>query len=380
MSRRLRILVSLTGLVLFLAACSDERQDVFSPEGDQAEKINDLQVPVFIAAGVVGVFVFAAIAYAVVKFRSRGDAEEHPDPVQVHGNFKLEVGWTIAPAVILSVVAFGTLATVFDISDNPAGAMRVKVYGQQWWWSYEYDLDGDADNGAEIVTANDLVIPAGEPVVLELRSRDVIHSFWIPALAGTRDMVPGRVHQLTIEADQPGIYDGQCKEFCGLSHANMRARVVALSESEFDTWLDQQQEEAQEPTGGDAEAGAAFFASAACSQCHQIRGVNDPLEVDEDFLVAGHAPDLTHFMSRGVFASGLYPLYQENGEVNRTDLEEWLRNPHALIPMAAPTETPGDGPSNRGMPDLNLSEDQIDQLVAYLETLGPQPPRMEARG
>ncbi|MGH9217180.1 MAG: c-type cytochrome [Acidimicrobiales bacterium] len=220
-----------------------------------------------------------------------------------------------------------------------------------------------------MVTANDLVIPAGEDVVLEVTSRDVIHSFGMPSIAGTRDAVPGRISALTIGADRPGIYDGQCKEFCGLSHANMRARVVALPAEEFQTWLDQQQQPARLPTDELARAGQELFQTLPCAQCHQVRGLNDPLEVDGDLLVAGHAaPDLTHLMSRGVFASASFPLYGQNGEANRNVLEQWLRNPQDTLPMDA------DAPPYRGMPDLNLTEEQIDQLVVYLQTLGPPPP------
>jgi cytochrome c oxidase subunit 2 len=374
MMRRARSVSLLVASTLLLAACGDERQDVFTPEGEIADKINRLQVPVFIAAGVVGVIVFAVILVAVVRYRQRPGQDDLPEPVQVHGNFKLEIGWTIAPAVVLFVVAIGTVATLFDVSDTPDDAMRVAVYGHQWWWSYEYELDGNPDNGPEIITANDLVIPAGEPVVLELRSRDVIHSFWIPALNGTRDVVPGRTHTLVVEADQPGVYDGQCKEFCGLSHANMKARAVALSASEFETWLDQQQEDAESPDDELALEGETFFKSAACGQCHTVRGVHEA-EDPEGWLIAGHAPDLTHFMSRGVFASGKHELYLPDGEVNRAELEEWLRNPHELIPMDADGIAP-----ERGMPDLDLTEEQIDQLVAWLETLGPQPPTTQEGG
>ena len=175
---------------------------------------------------------------------------ERPDPVQLEGNFKLEITWTIIPAVLLAVVAIFTVPVILRTGtrrrQRGVADMEITVYGQQWWWSYEYDLDDDDE--PEIITANDLVIPAGVDIALNIESRDVIHSFWIPALNGTRDAVPGRTHSLVLQADEPGVYDGQCKEYCGLSHANMRARVVALSETEFQTWVEQQQEEWEEPT------------------------------------------------------------------------------------------------------------------------------------
>lgn len=368
--RRLTGPAAVAALGLVLAACGDERQDVFTPEGESADKINQLQVPVFIAAGVVGLLVAIGLVYLIVvgRRRQRSDAE---DPVQLHGNFKIEIMWTILPALILAVVAVGTVTTLFDLdaqaSDQPA---VITVYGQQWWWSYEYELDDNTDNGPEIVTANDLVIPAGQRFELQLESRDVIHSFWAPSLAGTRDVVPGRTHTMLMQADEPGIFEGQCKEYCGLSHANMRLRVVALSDSEWETWLDQQQRDAVVPIDEQALAGRDVFVG-RCASCHQVDGLEDaegePIDVEgEAALVSGYAPNLTHFMSRGVFISGLYPLYDEDGELNRPDLEQWLRNPDSLLPQAAE--------ERRGMPNLGLSEEEIDQLVAYLSTLGPPPP------
>ncbi len=351
------------GVLLVMAAgcAKNAPQDTFSPGGDTAQKINGLALWAFGAAGVVGVVVAAAIVFLIVKFRRRpGDPDDVPNPVQIHGNFRLEIFWTGLPFVILAPFALFTVATVIDLSHEPKDAIVVDVYGQQWWWSFEYDLDGDPENGPEIITANDLVIPEDRQVLLQLHSRDVIHSFWIPRLAGTRDVVPGRTHTLAIEADEPGVFVGQCKEFCGLSHANMRARAVVLTASQFETWLDQQQEDAAAPTDPEAKAGLEVFTT-KCASCHQINGVD---EVEgKAALVSGHAPNLTHLMSRGVFASGSFDLYNEDGTFNRPALEAWLRDPPGQLPMAPDQE--------RGMPNLGLTEQEIDELVAYLQTLGP---------
>jgi cytochrome c oxidase subunit 2 len=347
-----------------LSSCSS-KQDIFSPKGPVADKINKLQVPVFLAAGVVGVIVAVMLAYVVVTGIRRAKSDSDDEPEQIHGNTKLELTWTIIPFLILVAVAFPTVTTILNISHRPANAMKISVYGQQWWWSYEYDLNGDGK--PEIVTANELVIPAGEKIELQVQSRDVIHSFWIPALAGTRDAVPGRVQLLELEADKPGEYEGQCKEFCGLSHANMRARAVALSRDDFDQWVRDQQQDAPTPADGtQAAAGLAAF-KAKCASCHQINGVN---EVEgKAALIAGHAPNLTHLMSRDVFASATFPLYVLNTEgklvFNRNQLEAWLRDPPGQLPMA-PNEA-------RGMPNLKLADPEIDQLIAYLQTLGPYP-------
>jgi cytochrome c oxidase subunit 2 len=364
---------------LALAACGDERQDVFTPEGGPAREINDLQVPVFIIAGIVGVVVFALIGLAIVKGRSRARNGDD-DPVQLEGNFKLEIGWTIAPAVLLAVIAVFIVGTLLRLDDAEAGAvelegMEITVYGHQWWWSYEYDFDGDGE--PEIITANELVIPADEDITINLTSRDVIHSFWIPSLAGTRDVVPGRTHTMVISADEPGEYDGQCKEYCGLSHANMKARVIAVSMGEFQTWVEQQQQDFEMLEEGDIGFDGQGVFLARCTSCHQINGLEnaDGEEIVVEGranLVAGHAPNLTHLLSRETYAGGLFDLYDpETGAFERAQLEAWLRNPPGEKPMYA---DPGEGELPRGMPDLGLSEEEIDQLIAFLTTLGPQAP------
>ena len=380
MRRRLPVLLIVLAIVLLLGACTDEPQDVWSPEGTFADKPIGVQWGIFIAAYVVGLLVAGAFVFIVFRYRTRrrkeGDEEEaetdRPDPVQVHGNFRLEIAWTIIPAAILAAVALFSVPSIFSVRGAQAfddRELSVDVFGQQWWWAYEYDLDDDGE--PEIITANDLVIPAGVDVELNLDSLDVIHSFWIPALAGTMDVVPGRQHRLMIQADEPGVYVGQCKEYCGLSHAYMRARVVALSESEFATWVDQQQEEWQETDDPDALAGRDVFV-ARCAQCHVINGLRDAegneveLDIEAMPLLSKNAPNLTHLMSRGVFASGMLPLYTEDGEVNRPDLEQWLRDPDSLVPQNPDNE--------QGMPDLGLTEGEIDQLVTFLETLGEPPP------
>ncbi len=310
--------------------------------------------------------------------------------MQVHGNAKAEIGWTIAPALILAVVGVFTVVTVFDINRKAEGAdvLPVKVIGHQWWWEYQYPEQ-------DIVTANELVIPTGRTVQLEMTSEDVIHSFWPPKLAGKVDVVPGRTNFLKIEADTPGDYSGQCAEYCGLSHANMRLRVIAKSDGDFADWVsNQQRQSVAAPTttttaaptttttaaGGDAGTGgtttasdttagtslatdeekvapgtdpeldraigAELFISKGCSGCHSIGGL------------AGAngkvGPNLTHLQSRTRFAGAVFELDNRN-------LRRWLRNPPAMKPM-----NPDNG---QGMPNLGLSEDEITQLIAYLETL-----------
>ena len=365
-------------LVVVAAGCaSDAPLDTLDPKGPEAQSIDNLLLPVMLIAGVVFLFVELGIVYLVVRFRRRKRDDDSELPSQTHGNLVLELGWTILPAVILAFVAVGTLTTLFDIDDEPEDALEIDVVGQQWWWDFQYDVDGDGTY--DFRTANEMIIPAGEPVNLDITSMDVIHSFWIPALNGKKDAVPGRHHPLTLEADEPGTYWGQCTEFCGLSHANMRIRVIALPQDEYDAWLENQVRPAEAATG-DAVDGEALFSS-TCTSCHQIRGLND--DYTGAATVSGTAPELTHLMTRSTFAGSIFRLYAqaddadlhdfythlaEEGTFNRVQLEAWLRDPPAEKPMYADTATLN-GALPRGMPDLELGEEQIDQLVAYLQTL-----------
>jgi cytochrome c oxidase subunit 2 len=389
--RARRALALVAPLLLLLSACaSDAPQDTLDPAGPIARKIDNLVNPVFIVAAVVFVLVEFGVLYLVLKFRQRKEDDPDELPGQSHGNTKLEIGWTVLPALLLGFVSFATLATLFDINDTEDDGLTVQVTGQQWWWEYTYDTDGDGEfTDEDVLTANDLVIPAGQNVDLEVTSRDVIHSFWIPRLNGKKDAVPGRRHSLMINADEPGTYVGQCTEFCGLSHAYMRQRVVALPPDEFEGWLEEQQAAADEPTDEAAAAGAELFAS-QCSVCHLARGINDDqFEEAGDGsteLVSENAPDLTHFATRGTFAGATFDLWEDldgdhiveadeigtanGGVLDRAALEAWLRDPPEQKPMAPVTpEEVEAGEQGRGMPNLNLSEEQIDQLVAFLETL-----------
>jgi cytochrome c oxidase subunit II len=379
--RTSRALLATVGLLALAGCASDAPLDTFKPKGPEAQTIQDLAVPVFLVAGVVFVLVLGGILVLSLKYRDRTHGEDPVEPRQTHGVIPLELGWTIVPALILAVIAPFTVATILDLAREPEGpeVIDVTVIGQQWWWEYQYDLDDDGE--ADIITANEMVIPADTPVNLSIESRDVIHSFWIPALNGKKDAVPGRTHELTIQADDPGQYRGQCTEFCGLSHANMRMRVYAVDQAEYDDWVAGQLAPAPVPEeGSPAAAGQQAFIQ-ACSSCHVINGLEP-----EDFagapLVSGAAPNLTHFMSRTTFAGSIFDLYLppdgdedaqyldiiEDGEFNRAQLEAWLRDPPGEKPMAPQPNEYSDG-LGRGMPNLNLSESQIDELVAYLETL-----------
>ena len=270
------VVVALLGLALLLGGCaSDAPLDTLDPQGPEAQSIDNLAMSVFAAAAVVFVVVEVGLVYLLIRFRRRGDEDDDDElPEQTHGVLKLELGWTIVPTMILGVVAVGTMVTFFDLADRPADALEVSVTGQQWWWEFGYDIDGDGE--ADFVTPNEMVIPADVPVNVDITSRDVIHSFWIPALNGKMDAVPGRNSPLTLQADDPGIYWGQCTEYCGLSHANMRMRVVALDPRRLRRMAGQPGARAADGAAltGEAAAGRDLFTS-QCSTCHLVDGVND---------------------------------------------------------------------------------------------------------
>ncbi len=395
-------------LMLLLAGCaSDAELDTTDARGDVAKDIEKLVVPVFAIAGVIMVLICGIVLYLGIRNRvSSYDDDVFPE--QTHGNNALEIGWTIVPAVIMAGVAVATVATQIAINDSEANAMaievdgsqtdwepKVVVVGQQWWWEFRYYLDEDitADDlrdarnlpEADIVTSGQMAIPTDQEIELLITSRDVIHSFWIPQLNGKRDAAPNRVHPWKLQANDPGVYFGQCTEFCGLSHSRMQMQVVAMDDADFQAWIDEQMAPAAVPEGAEeflaayrggesvglpddasAEARGLEAFTVQCASCHLVDGVNDLNDIDVD-QVSEASPDLTHFAGRTSFAGGILETYNEDGSLNRDDLEEWLRDPDAVKANASTEDTP------RGMPNLQLPERTIDDLVAYLSTLGPLP-------
>ncbi len=379
-------LVFTAAVLLALSGCAaDAELDTLQPQGPTARDIDNLLDPVLIIAYVVFFLVFGATVIIWWKFRDRHEDEKFPK--QIHGNTKLEVLWTIIPTLILAGVSVFTLITLSSLNsretneitlqvenESVAWEPEVVVIGQQWWWEFRYYFDGldgvdlsDARNlpPADIVTAGQLVMPIGQEIELSVTSRDVIHSFWIPALNGKRDAAPGRVHPWKLEADEPGVYFGQCTEFCGLSHSRMRMQAIALEPEDFQTWVDQQlvDQTADQITDEAVARGLTVFEN-QCARCHVVNGVNEDTSIGAD-LVSNAAPNLTHFMSRTTYAGGIFNLYEPDGTVDRTQLEAWIRN--------APAEKPAYATGRRGMPALGLSEDEIDDVVDYLQTLGTPP-------
>jgi cytochrome c oxidase subunit 2 len=337
-SRRLYALVGL--LALGLTACSGGPQNTLEPLGEYAKKADRLwDITIFIAI-VIFFIVEGVLVFTLFRFRHRPGREA----AQFHGNTKLEIILTLVPALILAGLAIPTVRTIFDLQEKPANALEVKIIGHQFWWEYRYT--GLGAGGEDIVTANELKIPVDQDVYLSLEGLpdDVNHSFWVPRLAGTQDIIPGRQNHLLLRADVPDEYLGQCKEYCGLSHANMRLKVFAVPQGEFQTWLAEQQEPGVEPSGGQAAAGQKAFLAGGCPGCHAIGGTE---------AAANVGPNLTHLASRTTFAGAMLPLTQEN-------LEKWVAD--------APSVKPGSRMPS-GIKTLGLSTQDVKDIVAYLMTL-----------
>ena len=327
--------------------------------------------------------------FVVVRYRDRPGA---PIPEQSHGNPPVEIGLTVVSALILIAIGVPTAGAVLKLAKPASSDVVVHVTGQQWWWEYSYDNLATSD-GKRVVTSGELVIPTGKKVQLLISSRDVIHSFWIPALNGKKDAVPGRVHPLRMQADTAGEYYGQCTEFCGLSHAAMRMKVIALNDADWKSWIDNQTKPLVKPSDPSSAEGLGYALFSRCVACHQAEGYVDDKGVQvnakaDEQLESGAAPNLTHLMSRTSFAGANYDLraaecmsaleaakpeafgqlYLQGSTdcLNRAQLEAWLRNPSSLKAMSP---DPGKDKLRRGMPNLGLTETQIDDLIAFLKTL-----------
>jgi cytochrome c oxidase subunit II len=345
-------------LLLITTACAssdDVPQSSLEPGGEFARAPDVLWNVTLAIAAVVFVLVQGILIFTLIRFRHK----EGRKAAQFHGNTKVEVALTVVPALILAGLAIPTVGTIFDLQGDPAtDVMRVEVVAHQFWWEFIYPDEG-------VITANELHIPVDTEVVLELQgavsdavdgNAEVIHSFWLPRLGGAQDMIPGHTNFLRISADEPGRFDGQCKEFCGLSHANMRVVAYSHTQEDFDAWVEEQSAPAVENASGDAGDGQELFTQNfdvrstvveegadqySCASCHAVQPGPD--------AQPRIGPNLTHFASRSTFAGATFKNNAEN-------LAAWLRDPHGARPGSK-------------MPALDLSEDQINSLVAYLQSL-----------
>ena len=326
------LLASALLISLALTGCGTLTQSTVNPVGDNARQINSLFMPILWIATAVFVLVEGVLLFSLVRFRRR--REDEPPPPQVHGNRRLEMAWTIAPAIIVVTLAVLTIRTIVAQAADPGpDALHIRVVGHQWWWEFEY-----TDPALGFVTANEIYVPVGRKLAFEVESVDVIHSFWFPQIAGKIDAVPGRVNTISFSVPQKGAYKGQCAEFCGYAHAMMKMVLFAVSPEEFDRWASRQA--AGAPPEAQSEPGAQVFISAGCIACHTIRGTVAQGKI---------GPNLTGLGSRTTIGAGLIPNTPEN-------LASWIRDPVAVKPGA-------------NMPALGLSEADLQKVVAYLESL-----------
>jgi cytochrome c oxidase subunit 2 len=352
--------VTMASLVLMGAEPSRHNLSIFDPVSPPAESIRNLSVLVLAITTFIFIVVEGILIYSIVRFRRRasagrplshgvgpGETAREVEPPQVYGSKPIEIAWTAAPALIVFVLALVSARTLWEVNIPPPqprdgdNTLFVTVVGRQWWWEYTYDHY----NGRELgfTTANELHVPANEDgtvhrTYLTLRSADVCHSFWVPRLAGKTDCIPGRTNSMWFQTDKPGLYVGQCAEYCGTQHANMLLRVVVDSSSQFDSWLEHERQPAAEDPA--AKIGRATFLGQSCINCHQVRGT--PAR-------GRYAPDLTHLMARQTLASGMVPNTPEN-------LRRWVTDPQPIKPGCL-------------MPAFGLTDRQRNDIVDYLLTL-----------
>jgi cytochrome c oxidase subunit 2 len=314
--------------------------DIFQPLSRPAEMIYVTAVLVLIISAVIFVIVTGLLIYIVVKFRRPQD-DDGTEPPQIYGSTNIELAWTVIPILITVVLILVTSRTIGEIQDMkmPDNAVKVRVVGHQWWWEVVYPDLG-------IITANEIHVPISDrdpakatPTHFILQSADVMHSFWVPQLAGKTDLIPNKDNETWIDPYETGVYFGNCADYCGTQHANMLLRVIVHTPEGFQKWIAQQKAPTALETPEQIEGHRIFFAN-SCVNCHKV---------SDSVAVGVFGPDLSKLMMRQTIGAGVAPLNKEN-------LWSWVRDPQILKPGCY-------------MPDMQLHDKEVDAVVAYLETL-----------
>jgi len=312
--------------------------NIFAPASTPADSIFGLSMFVLLTVAAIFIVVFSLLAYVLVRFRNKR-SDDRSEPAQVYGSTQVELAWTIIPGLIVVALFLAAAHVIASVQDapRPPGALQVIVTGHQYWWEYRYP-------GLNIVTANELHVPLSNPAhptptFLTLLSADTDHSFWVPRLAGKTDLIPNHPNSMWIDPHEPGIFLGQCAQYCGVQHAKMLLRVYVQPRAEFDRWVREQQQ-LPHSVEGTALTGQRVFESTACVSCHAVSGT--PAK-------GRFGPDLTHLMSRDTIASGAAPNTHEM-------LRLWIKNPDVIKPGSR-------------MPAMGLSDPDLDAVTGYLETL-----------
>ncbi|HUA00306.1 MAG TPA: cytochrome c oxidase subunit II [Candidatus Aquilonibacter sp.] len=335
----------LAGIVCVAAAAAAEAPrparlsptNIFAPDSTPAHSIFRLSIFSLEVEGAIFVVVFSLLAYAVIKFRQR-KGDDAVEPPQVYGSNQMELAWTVLPVLIVVVLFLSTAQVIHRVQDaeRPGDAIQVTVTAHQFWWEYNYPQYG-------FVASNELHVPLSDPAhptptFLNLLSADVDHSFWVPRLAGKTDLIPNHPNSMWIDPQETGLFLGQCAQYCGTQHAKMLLRVYVESRPDFDAWVHNQQQPAvSDPS---VAAGRALFQAKLCFVCHTIRGT---------IAMGKVGPDLTHLMSRDTIGSGSVTNTPEN-------LRMWIRDPGTFKPGSL-------------MPAQTLTDDELNQIAAYLSTL-----------
>jgi cytochrome c oxidase subunit 2 len=322
-------------LILLFDGCAGA-QSALDPAGPQSDRISEIWWLMFWVCSVVFAIVILFLLYAV--FRRRAKAEVSVSPDTEKKMTKVVAGAVSVTVVILFIFLVVSYSIGHSISsDAGPDALTIKITGYQWWWKVQYE---DPTPGNIVITANEIHIPVGKPVVIKLTSRDVIHSFWVPNLHGKKDLIPGHEETIWLQADREGTYRGQCAEYCGHQHAHMAFVVIAESPERFYAWLDHQRAPASQPTDSAQARGQQVFLSGPCVMCHTIRGT----------IAGGNvAPDLTHIADRRTIAAGTLPNAHER-------LEQWVVDSQKIKP-------------GNKMPPNNIAPEDLQALLAYLESL-----------
>jgi cytochrome c oxidase subunit II len=278
--------------------------------------------------GFILAVVTLSLLYILIRYRRRNGAE----PDQTTGNRELEIAWTAVPLVLVGLLFGLSVVAARDVDHPLRRTPDIVVTGHQWWWEVRYP--------GNVVTANEIHVPVGREMLIQIDAADVIHDFWVPRLSRKIDAVPGHPNFIWMRAEQSGVFSGACAEYCGAQHAWMRFRVIVDDPGTYDSWLQQETAPAHEPAAGDAEAGRRLFGELTCANCHNVRGISSQRQ---------YAPDLTHVAGRQMLAA-------ERLENSAQNLKQWLHEPNVIKPGCY-------------MPNLKLSANDLENLTAFLETL-----------
>ena len=313
-------------VALFFTGCQGN-QSALEAHGPNAEHVEQLIVGIVAVCSLVWMAVLVVLLWALLRSK---DKSPRLNAGLERGKSAVVGAALCATAIVICGFTTASFFTTRALTRAIASDLTIKISGEQWWWRMTYV---DPDPKLSFETANEIHIPVGRNVRLQLEAADVIHSFWVPSLSGKQDLIPGRSNELTIRADQPGVYRGQCSQFCGLQHGHMAVLVIAESEADFARWTGGQRGQAAAPADAEAQAGQTVFLTKPCSACHTIRGVATN---------ANTGPDLTHVADRRTIAAGVF-------ETTRGSLAAWIADPQTIKP-------------GNNMPAVALSSDELRQV------------------